>query len=174
MHAGEGPPRPPTFTSLKQWILAACGVLFGAVTHLVWDAFTHEGARGVRLFPVLDEPVVDFGGHRLGGAHLLQDANSILGLVVVIAIVVYGLRPGRPGDELAARRLGRGERWIWIFVYVIAAAALSGLFFLGRHAAFGTTLNGAAIAFLRGAAAALIAISAALALRLRLHPRRPG
>jgi hypothetical protein len=95
-------------------------------------------------------------------------------LVVVIAIVAYGLRPGRPGDEIAARRLKRGERWIWIFGYVIAAAALSGLFFVGRrHAALGT-LSGAAIAFLRGAVAALISISAALSLRLRLRPRRPG
>jgi hypothetical protein len=164
---------PADVASLKQWILAACGVLLGAVTHLVWDAFTHEGARGVRMFPVLEEPVVDFGGHRLGGAHLLQDANSIVGLVVVITILGYGLRPGRSGDELATRRLQRGERWIWIFCYVIAAAALSGLFLVGRHAASGATFSRVAIAFLRGAAAASIVISAALSLRLRLYPRRP-
>src|SRR5271156_459204 len=42
---------PASLESLKDWVLAACGVLFGAVTHLVWDAFTHEGARGVRMFP---------------------------------------------------------------------------------------------------------------------------
>ncbi len=165
---------PADVTSIKQWALAAGGVLFGAVTHLVWDAFTHEGARGVRMFPVLDEPVVQLGGHRLVGAHLLQDANSVVGLLVVVAIVAYGLRPGRPGDELAARRLARGERLGWILGYVIAAAALSALFFFGRrHAALGT-LSGAAIAFLRGAAAALISIGAALTLRLRLRPRRPG
>jgi hypothetical protein len=148
-------------------------VLFGAVTHLVWDAFTHEGARGVRMFPVLEEPVVELGGHRLVGAHLLQDANSIAGLIVVIAILAYGLRPGKPGDELASRRLERTERWIWIFGYLVVTAALSGLFFVSRHAAFGT-LSGAAIALLRGAAGALISISAALGLRLRLRPRRPG
>ena len=38
-----------------------CGMLAGAVTHLIWDAFTHEGARGVRMFPVLDEPVLEIG-----------------------------------------------------------------------------------------------------------------
>jgi hypothetical protein len=164
---------PADVSSIKQWVLAACGVLFGAVTHLVWDAFTHEGARGVRMFPVLEEPVVELGGHRLVGAHLLQDANSIAGLIVVIAILAYGLRPGKPGDELASRRLERTERWIWIFGYLVVTAALSGLFFVSRHAAFGT-LSGAAIALLRGAAGALISISAALGLRLRLRPRRPG
>jgi hypothetical protein len=165
---------PADVASLKQWILAASGVLFGAVTHLIWDAFTHEGARGVRMFPLLEEPVVELGGHRLGGAHLLQDANSVLGLAVVVAIVAYGMRPGKPGDALTARRLDRGARWTWILGYVIAAAALSWLFLLGRHAAVGTTLSGAAIALMRGAAAAAILVSAALSLQLRLHPRRPG
>jgi hypothetical protein len=166
---------PADVASLKQWILAACGVLFGAVTHLVWDAFTHEGARGLRMFPVLEDPVVDVGGHRLVGAHFLQDANSAVGLLVVIAIVAYELRPGRPGTRPAARRLERRERWIWIFGYLIVAAALSALFLVGRrHAPLGTTLSGAANAFLRGTAAALISIAAALTLRLRLRPRRSG
>ena len=39
---------PADYRSAKQWIWAACGLLAGAITHLVWDAFTHEGGRGVR------------------------------------------------------------------------------------------------------------------------------
>lgn len=171
---------PAEVSSLKQWVLAACGVLFGAVTHLVWDAFTHEGGRGLRMFPSLEDPVVEVGGHRLVGTPLLQDANSVLGLLVVIAILAYGLRPGRPGDEAAARRLKTPERWFWIAAYVLAAAALSGLFFLGRHhavtstALFARPLGSVAIAGLRGAAAALLAISVALNLRLRLGSGRPS
>jgi hypothetical protein len=170
---------PAAVASLKDWGLAAGGVLFGAVTHLVWDAFTHEGARGVRMFPSLEDPAVEVGGHRLAGAHLLQDANSLAGLLVVIAILAYGLRRGRPGERCAVRRLTRSERWAWICVYLAVAAALSELFFLERHhAATGIHiswgLSGAAIAVLRGAAAALIAVSAALNLRLRLRPRRPA
>ena len=30
--------------SIRQWLLAGVGVLGGALTHLVWDAFTHEAA----------------------------------------------------------------------------------------------------------------------------------
>jgi hypothetical protein len=176
----RGSSAPAAVTSVKQWVLAACGVLFGAVTHLVWDAFTHEGARGVRMFPALTDPVVEVGGHRLVGAHLLQDVNSVVGLVVVVAILAYGLRPGRPGDRSAVRRLTRMERWLWICAYLATAAALSALFFVERrHAAtvilfFRGPLNSTAIAVLRGAAAALIVISAALSLRLRLLPRRPA
>jgi hypothetical protein len=165
---------PADAASIRQWMLAGCGVLFGAVTHLVWDAFTHEGARGVRMFPALEDPTVQLGGHRLSGAPLLQDVNSVVGLLMVIAILAYGLRPGRPGDAAAPRRLGRGERWMWIGAYALATALLSSLFFLGRRHAFSGPLSSTAIAFLRGAAAALIGISAALKLRLGSLPRRSG
>jgi hypothetical protein len=172
--------KPADAANLKQWILAASGVLFGAVTHLVWDAFTHDGARGMRMFPVLEDPAVELGGHRLSGAHLLQDANSVVGLLVVLAILAYGLRPGSPADAAAARRLARAERWLWIGGYGLATAFLSVVFFLGRRHGtpaaplFSSPLNSVAIAFLRGAAAALIAVSAALSLRLRSLPRRSG
>ncbi|MEV3856271.1 DUF4184 family protein [Streptomyces sp. NPDC050095] len=32
-------------------------VVLGATTHVVWDAFTHPGRRGVRLIPALGENV---------------------------------------------------------------------------------------------------------------------
>jgi len=166
---------PADVKSTRQWLLAACGVLLGAVTHLIWDAFTHEGARGVRMFPTLEEPVVELGGHRLAGPHLLQDANSVVGLAVVIAIVAYGLRPGRPGDDVLPRRLARHERWAWIGTYVVAAAVLAELLFPGHHrSAIPLRLGSTAIAVLRGAAAALVVIGAALNLGLRLRHRRPG
>jgi hypothetical protein len=163
---------PADFANPRQWLMAACGVLAGAVTHLVWDAFTHEGARGVRMMPALDELIVGIGGHHMGGVRLLQDASSLLGLVVVVAILGYGLRPGR-GVTAAAppRRLRAGERRAWVAAYVLTAAALTGAFFLMRrpesvHSA-ALPVGGAAIAMLRGLAAALLIVSLCLNLRLR-------
>ncbi|WP_052869465.1 DUF4184 family protein [Streptomyces niger] len=34
-----------------------CSAVIGALTHIVWDAFTHPGRWGVRLLPVLQEHV---------------------------------------------------------------------------------------------------------------------
>src|SRR5882757_563762 len=164
---------PAAIGSLTQWALGACGVLAGAFSHLVWDGFTHEGARGVRMIPALDDPVLEIAGHHLIGARLLQDASSLLGLAIVLAVVAYGLRPGRPGEEAPARKLPAGERFVWIVAYAGSATLLAVLFFaLRRHAyeltqSLGVLLGRYAIAALRGFAVALVVVSLSLGLRLR-------
>ena len=166
---------PADIGSFKQWVLAAGGVLAGATSHLVWDAFTHEGARGVRMIPILDDPSVDFAGHHLVGARLLQDVSSLVGLGIVLAVVAYGLRHGRSGDVLPARTLRPAERYVWILAYVVTACVLAGLFLRLRrpHYATGASLallvGNYAIAALRGVAAALVLVSLSLSLRLRAN-----
>ena len=165
---------PAAIRSLKQWGLAACGVLGGAVTHLVWDAFTHEGARGIRMIPMLVDPVVDIAGHRLVGARLWQDLSSIIGLGIVLAIVAYALRPDPRLAAGTPRALQPRERHRWILGYVAMSLFLAGCFaimksslsdFSGR--ALSVIVGGVAIAVLRGFAAALVLQSLCLSVRLR-------
>ena len=164
---------PAPITSITQWVVASCGLLVGAVTHLVWDGFTHEGARGVRMIPVLDDSIIDIGGHRLAGPRFLQDASSVLGLLLVMIIIAYGLRPGHRGDALPARPLPAAERQIWMVVYAVSAACLAAIFLMIRHPFFdggkplAMMVGNYAIAALRGCAAALLLVSIALTLRLR-------
>lgn len=168
---------PANPASAVQWLLAACGVLAGAVTHLVWDAFTHEGARGVRLIPWLEDPVVDIGNHHVAGVRLLQDGSSLIGLVIVFALVLYGLRRGH-GAAVPGRPLRPAERRAWALGYVIGAIALTVAWFLAAHGgrpvmhvvsarAVSWLAIGIAIASLRGAATALICVSLMLDWRLR-------
>ena len=124
---------PADYRSLKQWIWAACGLLAGAITHLVWDGFTHEGGRGVRMLPILEEPVAYIDGHPLGGLRFVQDLNSLIGLIAVFLVVAYGLRPGKAVDATLPRRLRARERYAWIVAYVLVAAASSGAFLLFRR-----------------------------------------
>jgi hypothetical protein len=164
--------RPADIRSPPQWILAACGVELGALTHLVWDGFTHEGARGVRMIPSLDDPILDFAGHELAGVRFLQDVSSLLGLMVVFAVAVYCLRPGLPGAA-AVRRLTQTERQGWMIAYVVMTGMLAGLFLGLRHPHYQASnvlsliLGNYAIASLRGFAAAVVLVSLALQLRLR-------
>jgi len=169
---------PARVGDLRQWLLAAAGVLLGAITHVVWDAFTHEGARGVRMIPELNDPMVQIGGRHLTGPRLLQDASSVIGMLVVLAVLAYALRPGAPEEADVARRLSRQERHTWFALYLLAAAVLSGIFFLiGRHGVPrvpGVFLHVGAIAIslLRGTSAALLLVSLVLEARLRTRPGR--
>jgi hypothetical protein len=163
---------PVDFTSVRQWILAACGVLAGAISHLVWDAFTHENARGIRMIPWLEEPVVDIGNHRVAGIRLLQDGSSLIGLMIVLGLVWYGLRRGRE-PAVPSRSVGLAERRLWVLAYIVAAIALGAAWMVwgrvGEQTRHSITLfaNGIAVAALRGGATALLCISLGLNWRLR-------
>jgi hypothetical protein len=171
---------PADIRSARQWVLAACGVLGGAVTHLVWDAFTHEGARGVRWFPVLDDPVLEIGRRHMDGVTVMQDLSSLIGLVAVLALVAYGLRRGRE-TAVPNRLLPRSERRRWVLAYVLAALASSFACYMWvrwaqppLHSTF-ARISTIAIAALRGLAATLLGVSVVLDLRLRaLRHRSSG
>lgn len=157
--------------SLSQWLLAACGILGGALTHLVWDGFTHENGRGVRMFPVLDDSIIDIGRRHVPAVYVMQDLGSLVGLAAVVAMVCYGLRAGRQAP-VAPRLVPRTERIEWAMTFCMAAVALTLIFYgwgrLGNppHSMVGR-VSDIAIASLRGLAAALLGISVALQIRLR-------
>ncbi len=150
-------------------------MLIGAFTHLVWDAFTHEGARGVRMLPALDEWFVDVAGHELAGPRFLQDLSSLLGLIVVAWFLWHSLRNQR--TPLAApRRLQSSERRFWRWAYALTAiAVVAADLMLARWTdshTLGITRSAgdAAIASLRGLAVSLFCVSLCLDIRLRVRP----
>jgi hypothetical protein len=156
------------------WLAAAAAVLFGALTHLVWDAFTHEESRGVRMLPVLRDYGPDVGGHPLRLYRWLQHGSSVVGLVVVlVALWLWYERtarlPASAGGGLSAR-----ERCTWLAVYVsiplLALIAqtvqlvLEGASFLASS----EPLETLAILGMRAGALSLVVVSVVLLLRLRL------
>jgi hypothetical protein len=156
----------------RVWLAAAVAVLFGALTHLAWDAFTHEGARGVRMLPVLRDYGPDVVGHPLRLYRWLQYGSSVVGLaVVLVALWLWYERtkkyPAPPDGGLPAR-----ERWAWMVTYVsIPLVALLGqaLQQLRDNAPFLTSsepLEILAVAGMRGAALSLIVLSVLLRLRI--------
>jgi hypothetical protein len=166
--------------SVRQWLLAAGGVLAGALTHLIWDAFTHDGGRGVRMFPVLDDSIIEVGSRHLPTLYVLQDLGSLIGLAAVLAMMCYGLRRGRQA-AVPNRLVPSRERLVWLLIYALAAgiftAALYSLAQTGvpPSRSIVTRASAVAVASLRGLAAALVSVSLALDLRLReLHQRSSG
>jgi hypothetical protein len=166
--------------SWRQWLLAAGGILVGALTHLIWDAFTHDGGRGVRMFPVLDDSIFEFGNRRMPPMYVLQDLGSLIGLAAVFALVCYGLRRGSQA-AVPNRLVGSSERLAWLSAYAVSAAAFTATFYIWAtflvppsHSIF-IRVSSIAVASLRGLAAALLVVSLLLDVRLRvLHQRSSG
>ncbi|MET8832252.1 DUF4184 family protein [Streptomyces sp. NPDC004610] len=77
------------FSTVWWWYVSAA---LGALTHVVWDAFTHLDRWGMRVFPVL--------GEEIAGSPLywyLQYGGSAVAALVIAVFVGRGLRrvPGR-------------------------------------------------------------------------------
>jgi hypothetical protein len=101
----------------RVWLLAGPGVLVGAATHVVWDAFTHEGAWGVGRLAPLRESLLGVEVYEWA-----QHGCSVLGLaIVVVAARRYWARlpelPPRP-DPLVGR---------WALVVALSWGGLLGM-----------------------------------------------
>jgi hypothetical protein len=85
------------------WYVSAA---LGALTHVVWDAFTHHDRWGVRLVPAL--------GRDVGGSPLFwyaQYGSSALAAVVIAAFVVLALRRTPAGEPVGVPVLSAADRW---------------------------------------------------------------
>ncbi len=110
----------------------------------------------------------------------MQDLGSFIGLAAVLAMLCYGLRRGRQA-AVPNRLMPSRERLVWMLLYAVAAGIFTAAFYLwvsrGQPPIHGIVAraSGAAVASLRGLAAALLCVSLALDLRLRqLHYRSSG
>ncbi|MER8221756.1 DUF4184 family protein [Streptomyces sp. NPDC094143] len=110
-----GAPRARVRPSLVAWWYGSA--VLGALTHVVWDAFTHLDRWGMRMFPVL--------GREVAGSPLywyLQYGGSAVAAVVIIVFVTRALRRMPGGEPTGVPVLSAGDRW--------AAAAVIGGFAL--------------------------------------------
>ncbi|MFE8016578.1 DUF4184 family protein [Streptomyces antibioticus] len=107
-----GRPRARVSPSTALWWYVSA--VLGALTHVVWDAFTHLDRWGMRLFPVL--------GETIAGSPLywyLQYGGSAVAAVVIAVFLTRAVRgtPDGPPDGVPA--LSVRDRW-W------AAAVIGG------------------------------------------------
>ena len=160
--------RSASLKSARQWLFAALGVLLGAFTHLSWDAFTHENARGVRMLTVFDGMGLTVGTHSVTWYRLLQHVSSVLGLLFVIGFVWRDVHRSSYSGPPLARRFSAHERHLWFLAYVGAAVVISIVVFLAMmrggllDSPFIWVLSSAAIGSLWGLAGSLLLVSLAI------------
>ncbi|MGB8694281.1 MAG: DUF4184 family protein [Steroidobacteraceae bacterium] len=163
----------------RVWLGAAAAILGGALTHLVWDGFTHEGGRGVRLLPLLDDSAPVIAGHVLPLYRWLQHGSSVLGLGVVIWAAWRWTRSATQAGAAVpsysgalSTGLSRAERRAWLAAYAGLPLCLLAAVFIWRvqrvESVFSVTAETTRLAYLglRSACVALLGISVLIRLRL--------
>lgn len=78
--------------TLATLALASAAVIAGAMTHLLWDSFTHRGTWAVAKFPALNEVAFYYHGWGVRWFEALQHASSIIGMSI-LAIWAFRLAP---------------------------------------------------------------------------------
>src|SRR4051812_32908985 len=147
-------------------IARACiAILIGAVTHLVWDNFTHPFTFSTDVFPFLRGPMP--GASWLPVYHFLHGLSSVVGLVI-LWIWVHRLhrQPARsrirPYDISERARIGA----LWFLgLASLLVALLEWLPYSQRR--YDTQMFAAAVGFMSGFFVALSGIAMALWFRSR-------
>ncbi|MEV8550467.1 DUF4184 family protein [Streptomyces glaucescens] len=86
-----------------RWYVSA---VLGALTHVVWDAFTHLDRWGMRVFPVL--------GREIAGSPLywyLQYGGSAVAAVVIAVFAARALRRAPAAEPSGVPSLSSRDRW---------------------------------------------------------------
>lgn len=108
----------------SEWPAVALGVAAGALTHVVWDAFTHPGRWGTTHIAVLRD---DVGG--LAGYRWAQYVSGVIGLAIVAVFVLSRYRT-HPALPVADRRVSPRSRAAMVFAVVaipLVVAAIAGV-----------------------------------------------
>lgn len=103
-------------------MLRACvAILLGAITHLVWDAFTHRGTFITNAIPALRGPTP--GLSWMPVYHLLHGLSSVVGLVI---LMIWARRLHRQPARSLIRPYAISERARVTANGLLLAATLSG------------------------------------------------
>lgn len=163
----------------RTWLHAALAILLGALTHLVWDGFTHEDGRGVRMLPFLEDTGPGIAGHVLPLYRWLQHGSSLLGLIVVLWAARRWTRAASSAPDAARQGapitlLSRRERLAWLAAYVLpplCILALAAAWHLHRQAEpfnLGRELTRMAYLVMGSSCVTLLGVSVLITVRLAL------
>lgn len=144
--------------SFKSLALASLAVIVGALTHLLWDSFTHRGTVMVETFPALHSVAFHYNGWRIRWFLVLQHLSSLAGMMILL-LWAWRLPPSNNN----ARLLPPSSRATRMWAAIILVSASGGLaiagFLMNADAWFSRRLFHFAIGGMTGWVVAWLAIA---------------
>ena len=164
--------------SLRTLVAASVAVILGAVTHILWDSFTHGGTHVTTAIPALQ--VVAFEIHHYGSFAwfwVLQQLSTIFGLVVLFIWAVKRLRspPAQPPPHPDLPAIGNRVRVVALAIVVAVSLGFAILRY-STHPTFALEyrLFHLAIGGMTGFALSWLAVAVAVTLFARRPLAAPG
>ena len=130
----------PLPKSLLGWLAVLAAVLVGAMTHLLWDGFTHAWMWPARaLYPGVSVPVF---GQPVLLSRVLQHLSSFLGVVIVTLYLVWSAPPRPAGVPMKepSRASALRQLALLFLVPVVGGAVAGALKLRHPHPLFSRTL----------------------------------
>ena len=109
--------------SLSTLALASAAVICGALTHILWDSFTHRGTGIVKAIPALGSVAFYVNGWRVRWFVVLQHLSSVFGILVLM-VWAWKLPPGRYPRPLAPT-VSNATRMSCATILVLASSSLA-------------------------------------------------
>jgi hypothetical protein len=144
---------------------ASIAIVLGAVTHIVWDAFTHRGTFATDAFPGLLGRTPGF--EWLPIYHLLQGLSSVIGLVFLL-IWLRGLHRKPPRSLIRPYKISERAR-TWALWFLLGGSLLAGLtrWWPNAYSRYDAQFFYAAVGLMSGFFVAWCCIAVALWIRAR-------
>ena len=123
----------------KSWWIVVYSILIGAVTHILWDAFTHKGGFFVLKSELFSNHILVFS-HSIGIYKILQHGSTLFaGLFILLSIARL-----KPDTNLAQNKVSI----YWIRLILIAAGISFLRIIIGGFGGIGTFIVSAIAACL--------------------------
>jgi len=102
--------RVPRSATHSRWLAVTGALALGALTHVLWDSFTHEHQPGVELVRALNVVIVELLGFPVRGYNLLQHGSTLVGLALLARWFHCWLRRTPRGELPASWERARRAR----------------------------------------------------------------
>ncbi|MGQ0620586.1 MAG: DUF4184 family protein [Panacagrimonas sp.] len=109
----------------REWMLIGNAILIGALTHLLWDEFTHASWRQGQLFPWLDAELMSVGGQPLRALDAFGYLSAVVGIGLIAGWTLRWWRRTAPAYPVPVPAGPRMRIEVRIAVLIAAAIAIA-------------------------------------------------